>query len=234
MQPGVQTVKLHLNRELRFYTSLAVAGSYFRAQRYRINATMFNGEDCGRGSGNGNCFYTTGIGHQKFVHPQSSAGWAFRTVVFPYPIIRMADLYLLKAEALNEYSGPSQEVYDALNVVRQRAGIPDIEKVWADPTLARTVGKHTNQADLRDIILQERGIELAFEGSRHWDMVGYKRAVSEFSKPILGWNDRGATAQTFYILESKQFRRFTPTDYLWPIDLKEMNINSNLKQNPGW
>jgi hypothetical protein len=82
--------------------------------------------------------------------------------------------------------------------------------------------------------LQERGIELAFEGSRYWDIIGYKRAETEFSKPILGWNDRGATAQTFYILESKQYRRFTPTNYLWPIDLKELNVNSNLKQNPGW
>jgi hypothetical protein len=236
MQPGIQTINLHLNRELRFYTSLAVAGSYFRAQRYRINATMFYGQDCGRGLGQEaeKCFYTTGIGVQKLVYPQSSAGWSFRTIYFPYPIIRMADLYLMKAEALNEYSGPSQEAYDALNVVRRRAGIPDVEEVWSDPTLARTVDKHKDQQGLRDIILQERGIELAFEGSRYWDMVGYKKAVSEFSTPILGWNDRGTTAQTFYILESKQFRRFTPTNYLWPIDLKEKNINANLKQNPGW
>jgi hypothetical protein len=236
MQPGMQTIKQHLNRELRFYTSLAIAGSYFRSQRYRINSTMFYGQDCGRGLGGNSekCFYTTGIGVQKLVYPQSSAGWSFRSVFFPYPIIRMADLYLMKAEALNEYSGPSQEVYDALNTVRRRAGIPDIEKVWSDPTLARNVNKHTNQADLREIILQERAIELAFEGSRYWDMVGYKQAVTEFSKPILGWNDRGSTAGTFYILESKQYRRFTPTNYLWPIDLKEMNINSNLIQNPGW
>jgi hypothetical protein len=236
MQPGMQTVKLHLNRELRFYTSLAVAGSYFRAQRYRINSIMFHGDDCGRGFGQepDRCFYPTGIGVQKFVHPQSSAGWSFRTVYLSYPIIRMADLYLMKAEALNEYSGPSQEVYDALNIVRRRAGIPDVEKVWSDPTLARTPNKHTDRLELRNIILQERAIELAFEGSRYWDMVGYKQAVSEFSKPILGWNDRGANPQNFFILESKQYRRFTPKDYLWPINLKEQNINSNLKQNPGW
>jgi hypothetical protein len=236
MQPGVQTVKLHLNRELRFYTSLAVAGSYFRSQRYRINATMFYGQDCGRGSGdNGEvCFYITGIGMQKFVHPQSSGGWSFRSMYFPYPIIRMADLYLMKAEALNEFSGPSQEVYDALNIVRRRAAIPDIEEVWSDPNRVRNVNRHTRQIDLREIILRERAIELAFEGSRYWDMVGYKLAVNEFSKPVMGWNDRGSTAQTFFILNAKEARRFTSTDYLWPISLKEMNINSNLIQNPGW
>jgi hypothetical protein len=236
IQPGIQTVKMHLNRELRFYTTLAVPGSYFRAQRYRINAIMLYGQDCGRGIGQRSeeCFYITGIGLQKLTHPQSSGGWSFRTIYFPYPIIRMADLYLMKAEALNELSGPSQEVYDALNVVRRRAGIPDVEKVWSDPTLARTLNKHTDQLGLREIILQERGIELAFEGSRYWDMVGYKKAVSEFSSPIVGWNDRGSTPQTFYTIESKQYRRFTPTNYLWPIDLNEMNINANLIQNPGW
>jgi hypothetical protein len=236
LQPGTQTVKLHLNRELRFYTSLAVAGSYFRAQRYRINAIMLSGQDCGRGLGQrpDECFYITGIGVQKFVHPQSSGGWSFRTTYFPYPIIRMADLYLMRAEALNEYSGPSQDVYDALNVVRRRAAVPDIETVWSDPTLARTVDKHKNQSGLREIIMQERSIELAFEGSRYWDVVGYKNAVTEFSKPIMGWNDKGTIPQAFFNLESKQSRRFTPTSYLWPIDLKEMNVNSNLIQNPGW
>ncbi|MDR2681239.1 MAG: RagB/SusD family nutrient uptake outer membrane protein [Tannerella sp.] len=236
MQPGIETVKLHLGREPRFYTSLAVSGSYFRAQRYRINVLMFSGQDGGRGTGQrpDECFYITGIGVQKFTHPQSSGGWSFRTVYFPYPIIRMADLYLMKAEALNEFSGPSQEVYDALNVVRRRAGIPDVEKVWSDPSLTRRVNRHTDQRTLREIILQERAVELAFEGSHYWDMVGYKMAVSEFSRPIMGWNDKGTNARTFFNLETKQSRKFTATNYLWPIDLNEININSNLKQNPGW
>jgi hypothetical protein len=236
IQPGVQTVKLHLNREARFYTSMAVSGSYFRAQRYRINAIMFYGNDCGRGFGQEGerCYYATGIGVQKFVHPQSSGGWPFRTIFFPYPIIRMADLYLMKAEALNEFSGPSKEVYDALNVVRRRAGIPDVEKVWADPNLARRPNVHTDKLELRKIILQERSIELAFEGSRYWDVIGYNLAVTEFSKPILGWNTLGVNAQSFFTLEGKQSRRFTATDYLWPIPLAEININANMKQNPGW
>jgi hypothetical protein len=235
MQPGVQTIKLHLNRELRFYTSLAVSGSYFRAQRYRINAAMFYGEDCGRGLGQRSeeCFYITGVGVQKFVHPQSSGGWSWRTILFPYPVIRMADLYLMKAEALNEFSGPSQEVYDALNVVRTRAGVPKVEEAWTS-SFARTQNKHATQEGLREIILQERANELAFEGSRYWDMVGYKRAVTEFSKPVLGWNTLGGNAQSFFTLGAVQSRRFTPTNYLWPIDLDELNINSNLIQNPGW
>jgi hypothetical protein len=236
MQPGVQTIKLHLNREIRFYTNLAVAGSYFRAQRYRFKSTMFYKGECGRGVSQypEDNFYATGIGVQKVTHPQSSAGWSFRTIFFPYPVIRMADLYLMKAEALNAFSGPSQEVYDALNVVRRRAGIPDVEVVWADPNLARRPNAHTDKTELEKIILQERSIELAFEGSRYWDVIGYKQGPAEFSKPIRGWNTLGTTAQSFFFTGNVQLRRFTTTNYLWPIPENELNINSNLKQNPGW
>jgi hypothetical protein len=146
----------------------------------------------------------------------------------------MADLYLMKAEALNELSGPSQQVWDAVNIVRRRAGIPDVETVWSNPALARTVNRHRDQLGMREIILEERGNELAFVGSRYWDMIGYKRAVNEFSKAILGWNTMGGGAQVFFNLEAKQSRRFTITNYLWPIDLNEINTNSNLIQNPGW
>jgi hypothetical protein len=119
-------------------------------------------------------------------------------------------------------------------VVRRRAGIPDVEKVWADPTLAIRTNLHTDKLGLREIILQERSIELAFEGSRYWDVIGYKQAVSEFSKTIVGWNTLGADAQSFFKTTPIQNRRFTTTNYLWPIPLGELNINSNIKQNPGW
>ena len=87
---------------------------------------------------------------------------------------------------------------------------------------------------MRDIILTERSIELAFEGSRFWDMLRTKRAVMEFSTPVWGWDYRGTTGANFFNLEVKQSRRFTITDCLWPIDLNEMNTNSKLIQNPGW
>jgi hypothetical protein len=51
---------------------------------------------------------------------------------------------------------------------------------------------------------------------------------------VLGWDHLGNTAETFFILGAKQYRRFTITDCLWPIDLNEINTNSNLVQNPGW
>lgn len=235
MQPGAETIQLYLDREPRFYANLGITGGYWRAHTVRINTMMYAGADGGYNSStHATDFLNTGIGIQKLVHPESQSNAWQRVIRYPYPMMRMADLYLMKAEALNEYSGPSQEVYDAINLVRRRAGIPDLEAVWSDPTLARTVNKHQTKEGLRDIILQERSVEFAFEGHRFWDMWRHKRAVAEFSSPVWGWTHTGATAQTFFVLEVKQARRFTITDHLWPIDLDELNTNGNLIQNPGW
>jgi hypothetical protein len=233
-QPGAETINLYVNREPRFYANLGITGGYWRSHITRINTIMYANKDGGKTSTSNTDFFCTGIGIQKFVHPESTSGNWTRQIRFPYPIIRLADLYLMKAEAMNEYYGPSPEAYEAINIVRRRAGIPDVEVAWSNPFFARTVNKHTTQEGLRDIILQERGIELAFEGSRFWDMYRHRRATGEFSAPVWGWNPEGLTAQEFFVLDAKQIRKFTITDYLWPIDLNEMNTNANLKQNPGW
>lgn len=236
MQPGAETINLYLNREPRFYANLAITGGYWRSHSVRINTMMYAGQDGGFNSSQHTTdYFETGIGIKKFVHMESKSDHWARTVKYPYPIIRLADLYLMKAEALNEYNdAPTQEVYNAINLVRERAGVPDVEAVWADASIVKTVNKHRTKEGMRDIILQERGIELAFEGSRFFDMVRYKRAVMEFSTPIWGWKYTGTTGADFFNLEVKQTRRFTITDHLWPIDLNEINTNSNLIQNPGW
>jgi hypothetical protein len=93
---------------------------------------------------------------------------------------------------------------------------------------------HTTQEGLREIILQERSIELAFEGSYFWDMHRYKRAPLVFASPVYGWDYEGNDATTFFARTVVQNRKYTITDCLWPIPLDEMNTNSNLIQNPGY
>ncbi|WP_018626861.1 RagB/SusD family nutrient uptake outer membrane protein [Niabella aurantiaca] len=235
MQPGAQTIRLYMNREPRFYANLGITGGYWRAHTQLISTMMYSGTAGGFNSSvNQTDYFATGIGVQKFVHPESQSGAWQRTIKYPYPLIRMADLYLMKAEAMNEFSGPSAAVYEEINKVRRRAGIPDIQVVWSDPSLCRNPGKHLTKEGLRDIILQERSIELAFEGQYFWDMIRYKRAATVFSAPIRGWTHTGTNAASFFVLEDKQPRRFTITDCLWPIDLNEMNTNGKLIQNPGW
>lgn len=87
-----------------------------------------------------------------------------------FPVIRYADVLLMYAEALNE-EGRTGEAMDAVNEVRDRAGLGDL------------VG--LNQADLRDAILEERRLELAAEGHRWFDLVRTNRLeeIVEAAKP---------------------------------------------------
>lgn len=235
LQSRTQVAKMYLNRELRFYANLGITGGYFRSHSNRIATSMLAEQPGGRYSKFGEQYLTTGVGIQKFVHPDSKAGHIARLVRFPYPMIRMADLYLMKAEALNQsLDTPTQEVYDALNKVRRRAGIPDVEEVWSNPELAKNVNKHKTKEGMLEIILQERDNELAFEGSRYWDVVRYKKAITEFSKPNVGWNNMGTDAESFFVRTIYQQNKFFKKNYLWPISLNELIINENLVQNPGW
>lgn len=237
LQPGITTINMYLNREPRFYANLGITGGYWRGHQYRIETEMYGGTPGGYdASVSSTDFFWTGVGIQKFVHPESKSGHYIRQAHFPYPIIRMADLYLMKAEILNELYGPSQEVYDEINKVRQRAGIPNVEDVWSDPSLCSSLylNRHTIKEGLREIIMRERSIEFAFEGSRYWDVVRYNKAVDEFNTPVTGWIGDAFGAQNFFKLEVKQRRKFLMRDYLWPLSLNEMNTNSNLIQNPGW
>jgi len=256
MQPDVETIYLYMNREPRFYANLGITGGYWRGHYILIpfnpyqstSATYtllregkspiyaFGGRETWRKASD---YLETCIGIQKFVHPESYSGNWTRLQRFPYPIIRYADLLLMKAEALNEYyegPDPDGEVFNLLDQIRQRAGIPTVDESWNTLGKARNPGKHLTYEGLREIILQERGIEFAFEGSRFYDMLRHKRAPREFSKPVYGWNptcvDLSEQIGTGPVL--KQVRSFTITDCLWPISIAEMNIQGGLIQNQGW
>jgi hypothetical protein len=111
-----------------------------------------------------------------------------------------------------------------------------VEDAWHNAAVVRPASfdKHLTKDGMRDIILHERSVELAFEGSHFWDMKRYKRAHLEFNSPVFGWSAMESVAADFFILETKQERKFTVRDYLTPISLNERNINANLIQNPGW
>ena len=235
LQPNCETLRMYLDREPRFYAAMGITGGYWRAHSAKIRTMMYQNRDGGFNSSQHTTdFFPGGIGIQKLVHPESRSGAWQRTIKFAYPYIRLADLYLMKAEVINEISGPSQEVYSLINKVRQRAGIPNVELAYGDPTVAKNVGRHLTKEGLRNIILEERSIEFMGEGIYFWDMHRYKRAINVFNAPIYGWKHDGSTAQTFFVLQALQTRRFMVRDYLWPISNEEMNTNGKLLQNPGW
>jgi hypothetical protein len=153
-------------------------------------------------------------------------------VVYPWPELRMSDLYLLYSEALNELNGPSDEAYLWINLVRARAGLKTIDYSWTN--FSKDPSKYTSKEGLREIIQRERSIELAFEGKLYWDLRRWKTAHVVLNNPVKGWDISQASPQAYYKELMFFNQTFTMRDYLWPIETNEMQINSNLVQSPGW
>jgi hypothetical protein len=233
-QTGEVTANLNLGREPRFYASLGFDRGIYRTWGEKWNLKMRKGEKNGRRA-NTNDYVITGYVLKKVCHPASEGDEYSKLITYPWPIMRLAELYLNYAEAMNEYYGPSQEVYDALDAVRERSGIPTVEDSWSNPDLAKTPNKHLSQDGLREIIRQERTIELAFEGQRYYDVRRWKLADQYFNKPVTGWSVDESAINKFYTVKEVGQRSFiTPRDYLFPIKLNEIIVNSNLVQNPDW
>lgn len=239
LQPGYETVALHFNRENRFYADLAFDGGvWFGQGKYDDKdpwkvQTKFN-QLAGKKSTIG--FSATGYYPKKLVYFQNiiepGVGAQYTITAYPWPVYRLADLYLLYAEALNEYSGPSTEVYKWINQVRERAGLKSVEESWS--TFSNKSDKYTNQDGLRSIIHQERQIELAFEGKRFWDILRWKKARETFNEPIKGWDINQDLAKNYYRVRTIFTRKFTTKDYFWPITENNLVVNDKLVQNPGW
>ena len=228
-----RTAKLNLDREPRFYASLGFDRGINRTWGSIWNLKMREGELHGR-IANTSDYLVTGYALKKLVHQDSEGDAYNKSITYPWPIMRLSELYLNYAEALNEFSGPSSEIYEALNLIRDRAGIPSIQESWSDPRAA-TQNKHTTKEGLRDIIQQERMIELAFEGNRYYDIRRWKLAGQYFSTPIKGWSVNESTEANYYQLMDVSLRSFnSPRDYFQPISFTELSRNPKLIQNPGW
>ena len=226
------TIKLHQNREPRFYASIGYDRGNYAVNSTNIQLLMRSGEAHGWSSSQSD-FSPGGYLQQKAVHPASVLTTSSQTAVrYPWPLIRLGELYLDYAEALNEYAGVAQQstVLQYIDPLRIRSGIPGVQASWA------LVGKTSfSQDDMRSIIRTERTIELAFEGHRFWDVRRWKMGDGTFNVPVYGMNIKGATAADFYqptLVEQRIFN--TPSYYLMPISVSDLGINTNLVQNPGW
>jgi len=234
------TAKLHLFREPRFYSTIGFdGGKWFSLETTNIEELPHLNAKAGAPSGkNGFEIYSiTGYFAKKLVHYENIISLQGSTIKgYSFPIIRMADLYLNYAEALNETKeSPDAEVYEYIQRVRHRAGLDagsDLVSTWTQ--YSNNPSKPTTKEGMRDIIRQERMIELALEGYRYWDIRRWKLAGEYFSKPIRGWNIYRSDVEGFYEIENIFYRNFLIKDYLWPISQNELLRNPNLVQNPGW
>jgi len=178
----------------------------------------------------------TGYLIKKHVHRLSAFPAEGRSVSYyryTFPVIRLADLYLMYAEALNEYKEtPDQEVYEYIDLVRNRSGLNGVVQSWADH--ATDPDKPLTKEGLREIIRRERMNELAFEGIRFWDIRRWKMAEELMNTPIRGLNVYATEYEDFYDVKVIDNITFEKKDYLWPIRVAVLSKNANLVQNPGW
>ena len=173
-------------------------------------------------------------------------------------IMRYADVLLMYAEAKIELGELDETVLEAINKVRARA-----YKVNFDDTSAYPAVTSTSQEELRSTIRIERRMEFAFEGRRYEDIIRWRIAEEVLNNDIYGmldvaelrtkviqpglWFfpmtpqiDENGTPNLEPMYEAGLCRRlairsFDPVkQYLWPIPTKEILINDNLDQNPGY
>lgn len=154
-----------------------------------------------------------------------------------WPIIRYSDLYLMCAEALNESKEvPDGEVYQYIQAVRSKAGLDketsSLVETWS--RYSTNPNKPKTKEGMRDIIRQERMIELAFEGQRYWDLRRWMLAADYFNRPLRGWNANGNTDLEYYKETYIYNRKFATKDYFWPLRQKSLDSNHKLVQNLGW
>jgi len=171
---------------------------------------------------------------------------------FDNHIIRYAEVLLIYAEARFEKDGAisDADLNASINLLRQRAGMVELTNAFVA----------SNNLDMRNEIRRERTVELAFENFRYDDLRRWKTAETEMPMAIKGikvkgsnWTDpiviqgsnrnpyaatswqENTDADGFIIAESANGRSFDQLKhYLRPIPTKEILLNPNLEQNPGW
>lgn len=235
---GYTSAAINFDREPRFYADLAFDGSILFGNGNQT-VTALNHLEAKQGqysgwSGDPNHYSITGYWPVKLVNYLNTMPSATTYIVSQYawPTMRLADLYLLYAEALNETNGPTGDAYNYINKVRARAGIPGVEEAWTK--YSNNPSKYTTKEGLREIIHRERTIELAFEGQRFWDLKRWKEAERALQVPIQGWNIGKSDVPGYYQVTTLFNRTFQVRDYFWPIAESDLLTNKNLIQNPGW
>jgi hypothetical protein len=167
---------------------------------------------------------TNGLTARKFLLDRQGE-WSGR--VIQWPLLRLAEVYLSYAEALNECNRTG-EAYSYINAVRNRVGLGDLKT---------GLGKK----EFREAVLRERACEFGFEEVRFYDLIRWKRET-DFTKHLHGLYFYKHKKTGEYLFEFPQLKErawqkaggFSPKWYLSAFPPKEVNKGYGLVQNPGW
>lgn len=148
--------------------------------------------------------------------------------------IRYTEIFLDYAEAANEAFGPTSSAsslgysaYDVVKAIRQRGGIVNdqyLESIKSD------------KDKMRELIRNERRIELCFEGHRFWDLRRWKVDLSKLNEPVKAMQIvKDGTKKTYTVVDVKdEPRQYDECMFFGPVPEKETVKWSALKQNDGW
>jgi hypothetical protein len=181
----------------------------------------------------------TGLTWNKYLNPitQYSNIWASNAC----PIVfRYAEVLMTWAEAENELNGPSAAVYEKLNEIRARVGMPAVDEA-----------KYNTKDKLRELIWRERGVEFAGEGLRRADILRWKTSDGKMlAEKVLnttlvrrtGTVSDGPDPETRATIDQNpaaediliENRVFKPFHRYYPIPQGAMDKNPKLVQNEGY
>lgn len=171
----------------------------------------------------------TGYYMKKLLNQSVNANPSFETPAYHYkPFIRYTEIFLGYAEAANEAWGPTgtgtngYSAYDVIKAIRQRAGI------GVNNSDLYLESARNDKDMMRELIHNERRLELCFEGFRFWDIRRWKKDITE---PAKGMSISGGN---YTILPQVESRAYQDYMYYGPIPYEEVIKFSNLLQNEGW
>lgn len=227
------------NRDPRFYATIGYDGGDYTSNSatYKLELRYhqkhgYTGDT--QTEYNGSC---TGYVLQKFISVNSTYDESTNRMSlakYPFPYLRLAELYLDYAEADFEYDGSlSATGLGYLNKVRDRAGLPDFEESW------NQVGMPSGE-DMRKALHYENMAELACECRLYHNLRRWNLAQEWLGHTPDGLNIEGESVQDFNTIatlkEQSKFPRvfeYPKTNWL-PIPRAEIENNNLLVQNPGY
>lgn len=222
----------YVGRGDRFYSSIGYNGGTMNGTRggqlITITLEIFKGGRDYDADPNAQVFNTyTGYFTLKGVDPNNTEYNRAEGSTQPWIYIRYGEVLLNYAEAQNEAVGPDASVYSALEMIRKRAGI----------TSPLPAGM--SQDEMRELIYNERYVELCFEDKRYWDLRRWKLADDylngiKYSGVITTKNPDGSFTYQYGNPVDAQPIIFEDKMYWFPIPHNEILKDPNLEQNPGW
>lgn len=226
---GVEVSKMYIDREPRFYNTITFSGMKWHISNNEIQFYKGGNSDNSVADGAPRTGYLLYKRMNRTVHGSGVSG-SVTSKYRPSIIFRLAEFYLLYAEMLNEVEPGNSDVLKYVNLVRQRAGIPNLEEL--NPAIKG------NQELQREAIRRESRVELATEGQRYFDVRRWMIADKEVGEGGQGGTFTGMNVDQpqpgYYTRTKMQSRVFKNKNYLFPIPLDEIQRSKVLVQNPGW